>query len=144
MGTIPILMVQWTYQWDHNYLKPNFQCLRFAADEARPYQNWYGDDLDSYQALLDEGYAFLAARVPGSKVSLVGGQWRRILNERSAPITDINLYQEDHFHPAAIGTYFNAMILVRDIFSVDLKHLDQHPPELSETQFNYLKKQLAQ
>jgi hypothetical protein len=142
VGTTPVLFVHWTYQKNNEKLNDNFNCLRFKDNEINPRQKWYGENLETYQAMLNQGFALIASQVPTAITSLIGNKWRQALTDPKTPISDTDLYQPDHTHPTAIGTFFNAMILTRDVLSADLNELKSYPKELSEAKFQFLKAQL--
>lgn len=138
-GATPILFNHWTYQADHPWLKNDFLCLKFAADEMSAGQNWFGNNLSDYQHMLNQGFKLAQQSNSTTKILAIGDKWQNILNDPKGIINDSTFYQDDHMHPTIHGTYFNALVLVHDILNQDISRIQYHPNKISTDEFKYLK-----
>ncbi len=69
----------------------------------------------------------------------VGNQWMEVLQASGSLITDKDFYQSDHYHPTVEGSFFTAMVLVHELFKIDLQLLTEYPSEISREHFLFLK-----
>ncbi|WP_413584178.1 hypothetical protein [Bdellovibrio sp. HCB274] len=142
-GATPVVFAHWTYKKDHSWLQASFPCLKFASNEVHAGKNWYGADLIEYQNLLNEGFTLATEGSASVILSKVGNQWQALMGSELGNVPDAALYQEDNFHPTTVGSFFSAMVLARDILSIDLNPLTKHPADVTEAQFQTMKRVLS-
>lgn len=138
-GAIPILFGTWAYQEKHPWLQNDFICLRFSANEPNAGGKWYGNNLQDFQRMLNEGYRLAGEANPDLQVKYVGEKWQQMMEDSKGIMTDTKLYQSDHIHPTTYGTFFNALFFVHDLLGVDISPLKYKPNTLTAEEFEYFK-----
>lgn len=139
----PVLFVNWTYNKNHPWLQDDFVCLKFEENEPNAGQKWFGSNLIDYQKKLNEGFALAAAESPNAIQSMIGVYWQKLINDKTGEVPDTVLYEEDGYHPTKQGSFFTAMVLVRDVLNFNLNQLDEYPAELDKKHFEKMKSVLT-
>lgn len=112
------LYVNWGWNAKNSALQEGHPGLYFPPGSGKPGEKWCGRNKFEFQKMINDSYEVHSKKYP-VKLSNVGSNWLAL--QSSGLVTEDELYiTGDWSHPSVLGGFVTALILVRDVFHLDI------------------------